>query len=52
METLQTFALVLCVAMLAGLVVYTLELRNIPGSDKLVQKAEARRRISNSTLFN
>jgi hypothetical protein len=40
MAKIETFAIALCVAMLAGLVVYTLDVLNVPGAD-LFQKAEA-----------
>jgi hypothetical protein len=42
MAKIETFAITLCVAMLAGLVVYTLDVLNVPGAD-LFQKAEAKR---------
>jgi hypothetical protein len=45
MAKIETFAIALCVAMLAGLVVYTLDVSNVPGTD-LFQKSEAIKRIS------
>jgi hypothetical protein len=46
MAKIETFAIALCVAMLAGLVVYTLDVLNVPGADNLFQKAEAIRRTT------
>jgi hypothetical protein len=45
MAKIETFAIALCVAMLTGSVVYTLDVLNMPGAD-LFQKAEAIKRIS------
>jgi hypothetical protein len=45
MAKIETFTVALCVAMLAGLVVYTLDVLNVPGAD-LFQKAEAIKRSS------
>jgi hypothetical protein len=45
MAKIETFAITLCVAMLAGLVAYTLDVLNVPGAD-LFQKAEAIRRTT------
>jgi hypothetical protein len=45
MAKIETFAIALCVAMLAGLAVYTLDVLNVPGAD-LFQKAEGIRRIA------
>jgi hypothetical protein len=44
MEKLETVAIVLCVSMLAGLGVYTVALLGMPGTDGLIQHAEAIRR--------
>ena len=44
MEKLETLAVVLCVSMLAGLAVYSAALLNLPGTDGLIQHAEAVRR--------
>ena len=44
MEKLETLAIVLCVSMLAGLAVYTVDLLNVAGTDGLIQHAEAIRR--------
>jgi hypothetical protein len=44
MKKLETLAMVLCVSMLAGLVVYTVDLLNVAGTDGLIQNAEAIRR--------
>jgi hypothetical protein len=45
MAKIEMFAIALCVAMLAGLVVYTLDVLNVPGTD-LFQKAEGIRRTA------
>ena len=44
MVKLETVAIVLCVSMLAGLGVYTVALLGMPGTDGLIQHAEAIRR--------
>jgi hypothetical protein len=44
MEKLETVAIVLCVSMLAGLGVYTVAILGMPGTDGLIQHAEAIRR--------
>jgi hypothetical protein len=44
MEKLETLAVVLCVSMLAGLAVYTVDLLNVAGTGGLIQHAEAIRR--------
>lgn len=44
MKKLETVAMVLCVSMLAGLVVYTVDLLNVAGTGGLIQNAEAIRR--------
>jgi hypothetical protein len=46
MDKLETLTLVLCVSMLAGLVVYTVDLLNVAGTGGLIQNAEAIRRSS------
>ena len=55
MEKLETLAVVLCVSMLAGLVVYTVDLLNIAGTGGLIQNAEAIRRSTHqcaTPIFN
>jgi hypothetical protein len=44
MKKLETLAVVLCVSMLAGLAVYTVDLLNVAGTGGLIQNAEAIRR--------
>ncbi len=44
MEKLETVAIVLCVSMLAGLGLYTVAILGMPGTDGLIQHAEAIRR--------
>ena len=48
MEKLETVAIVLCVSMLAGLAVYTVDLLNIAGTGGLLQNAEAIRRSTHT----
>ena len=48
MEKLETVAVVLCVSMLAGLGVYTVALLGMPGTDGLIQHAEAIRRSTHT----
>ena len=55
MEKLETLAIVLCVSMLAGLVVYTVDLLNVAGTGGLIQNAEAIRRSTHqcaTPIFN
>jgi hypothetical protein len=51
MAKLETLAIVLCVSMLAGLAVYTLAVLNVPGTENLVQKAEAIRRSTHQCTY-
>jgi hypothetical protein len=50
MKKLETLAIVLCVSMLAGLGVYTLALLGMPGTDGLIQHAEAIRRSTHQCV--
>ena len=50
MEKLETLAVVLCVSMLAGLAVYTVELLNVAGTGGLIQHAEAIRRSTHQCV--
>ena len=55
MEKLEALAMVLCVSMLAGLVVYTVDLLNVAGTGGLIQNAEAIRRSTHqcaTPIFN
>ena len=55
MKKLETVAMVLCVSMLAGLVVYTVDLLNVAGTGGLIQNAEAIRRSTHqcaTPIFN
>jgi hypothetical protein len=55
MKKLETLAMVLCVSMLAGLVVYTVDLLNVAGTGGLIQNAEAIRRSTHqcaTPIFN
>ena len=40
----ETLAIALCVVMLAGLAMYTVDILNVSGTDDLIQQAEAIRR--------
>lgn len=44
MLKVETLAIALCVVMLAGLVMYTVDILNVSGTDDLIQQAEAIRR--------
>ena len=44
MLKVQTLAIALCVFALAGLAMYSLDLLNVPGTDDLIQQADAIRR--------
>ena len=51
MAKLETFAIMMSIALLAGLVVYSLALLNVPGTDGLLQEAEAIRRSTHQCSF-
>ena len=48
MLKVETLAIALCVVMLAGLVMYTLDILNVSGTDNLIQQAEAIRRSTHT----
>ena len=44
MQKVQTLAIALCVFSLAGLAMYALDILSVPGTDDLIQQADAIRR--------
>ena len=44
MQKVQTLAIALCVFTLAGLAMYALDILSVPGTDDLIQQADAIRR--------
>lgn len=43
MQKVETLAIALCVFTLAGFAMYAIDILNVPGTDDLIQQAEARR---------
>jgi hypothetical protein len=50
MLKVETLAIALCVVMLAGLAVYTVDILNVSGTDGLIQQAEAIRRSTHQCI--
>ena len=55
MQKVETLAIALCVFAMAGLAMYALDILNLPGTDDLIQQADAIRRSTHqcaTPIFN
>jgi hypothetical protein len=50
MQKVETLAIALCVFTLAGFAMYAIDVLNLPGTDDLIQQADAIRRSTHTCI--